>query len=83
MSFESMLHVLHGNKVIFIVIVIVIANHPHKFQTKGAFTKELKNFFTHRSIPEWTNLPASLVEASTPETFKVRLAGLGTWGLSH
>ena len=24
MSFESMLHVLHGNKVIFIVIVIVI-----------------------------------------------------------
>ena len=23
MSFESMLHVLHGNKVIFIVIVIV------------------------------------------------------------
>ena len=25
MSFESMLHVLHGNKVIFIVIVIVIS----------------------------------------------------------
>ena len=54
------------------------ANHPHKFKTKAASTKELKNFFTHRSITEWNNLPASVVEASTPETFKVRLAGLGT-----
>ena len=28
MSFESMLHVLHGNKVIFIVIVIVNPSPP-------------------------------------------------------
>ena len=54
------------------------ATHPHKFKTKGAPTKELKNFFTHRSIPKWNNIPVSVVEASTPETFKVRLAGLGT-----
>ena len=59
------------------------ANHPHKFKTKGPSTKELKNFFTHRSIPEWNNLPASVVEASTPETFKVRLAGLGLPNQAH
>ena len=54
------------------------ANHPHKFKTKGASTKELKNFSTHRSIPEWNSLPASVAEASMPKTFKVQLAGLGT-----
>ena len=32
MSFESMLHVLHGNKVIFIVIVIVIQNMNYDFE---------------------------------------------------
>ena len=32
MSFESMLHVLHGNKVIFIVIVIVMLGYPANWQ---------------------------------------------------
>ena len=35
MPFESMLHVLHGNKVIFIVIVIVIYMIYNKCVSEG------------------------------------------------
>ena len=52
------------------------SNYPHKFHTKRVSTTELKNFFTHMSIPEWNKIPASWAEASTSEIFKVWLAGL-------
>ena len=50
------------------------ANHPYKYHVKGADTKELQNCFTHRTISDWNNLPASIVAADSTDAFKVCLA---------
>ena len=50
------------------------ANHPFKYRVKGANIKELQNFFTHRTVSDWNNLPAFIVTADSTDTFKVRLA---------
>ena len=53
------------------------ASNRHKFHFKHKFakTEELKNFFTHDTLKAWNALPASVVEASTIDSFKARLSG--------
>ena len=48
---------------------------------KGHPPKNSKTF-SLRSIPEWNSLPASVVEASRPETFKVQLAAWAWYPIS-
>ena len=50
--------------------------HRHKFRTLASSTNILRYSFTHRTVPEWYALPASTVEAGTPDGFKACLAGL-------
>ena len=52
------------------------SNHRHKYRTLASSTNILRYSFTHRTVPEWNALPASTVEAGTPDGFKARLAGL-------
>ena len=52
------------------------ANHKHKFRTRGARTNSYKYYFASRTISEWNRLPASIVEADSPQAFKAGLATL-------
>ena len=52
------------------------ANHKHKFRTRGARTNSYKYSFASRTISEWNRLPASIVEADSPQAFKAGLATL-------
>ena len=54
------------------------ANHKHKFRTRGARTKSYKFSFASRTISEWNRLPASIVEADSPQAFKAGLARLAS-----
>ena len=51
------------------------SNHPHKYRTLASSTNILRYSFTHRTVPEWNALPASTVEAGTPDGFKAQVIG--------
>ena len=50
--------------------------HRHKLQYPRASTRELQNFFTIRTVPEWNSLPASLTKSDSVSAFKSGLARL-------
>ena len=52
------------------------AKHRHKLQYPRASTREVQNFFTIRTVPEWNSLPASVTESDLVATFKSGLARL-------
>ena len=52
------------------------ANHKHKFRTRGARMNSYKYSFASRTISEWNRLPASIVEADSPQAFNAGLATL-------
>ena len=45
------------------------SNHSHKYRVKGSNTRELQNFFTFRTVPDWKNLLASIVIADSMDAF--------------
>ena len=49
-------------------------NHPFKFSTKRASSKEFNNFFPRNTVTDWNNLPASVVLAPSTASFKAQLA---------
>ena len=49
------------------------ANHRFKFRALGASTSGLRNSFAVRTIGDWNQLPAVVVEQVTPASFKIQL----------
>ena len=49
------------------------ASHSHKFRTIRAKTEAYRQSFFPRTIPDWNQLPPSIVEAPSIDSFKARL----------
>ena len=53
-------------------------NHEKKYRVTSGDTREFDNFITIRTIPEWNSLRPAVVEASTTDLFRARLARTGS-----
>ena len=50
------------------------ANHRYKFRTIGASSTGLRYSFAVRTVSDWNQLPAVVVEQENPAAFKAQLA---------
>jgi len=50
------------------------ANHRYKFRTIGASSTGLRYSFAVRTVGDWNQLPAVVVEQETPAAFKAQLS---------
>ena len=57
-------------------------NHKFKYRTLFATTNELKFSAINRTIPDWNDLPASVAEAPSVDSFKTQLSKLPRQGHS-
>ena len=51
-----------------------IANHRYKFRAIGASSTGLRYLFAVRTVSDWNQLPAVVVEQENPAAFKAQLA---------
>ena len=52
------------------------ARHKYKYTVQRANTRELNNFFVHRTVSDWNTLPAAIAETDSVDSFKRKLAQL-------
>ena len=50
------------------------ANHRYKFRAIGASSTGLRYLFAVRTVSDWNQLPAAVVEQENPAAFKAQLA---------
>jgi len=58
------------------------ANHRFKFRAIGASSSGLRSSFAARTVGDWNQLPAVVVEQESPAAFKNQLVVVH-YGMSH
>ena len=59
------------------------ANHRYKFRAIGASSTGLRYSFAVRTVSDWNQLPAVVVEQETPAAYKAQLARCAPVCMSH